>query len=72
MPTRRRISARPRFDKVATSWPNMVIRPRVGRSDRNSRRSSVVLPEPDGPVRNWNEFSGTSKVTSRSTSGPMP
>ena len=34
-----------------------MIRPRVGFSDRNSRRSSVVLPAPDGPLRNWNERS---------------
>ena len=34
----------------------MLIRPRVGRSDRNSIRSSEVLPAPEGPVRNWNEL----------------
>ena len=29
--------------------------PRVGFSDMKSRRSSVDLPAPDGPVRNWKE-----------------
>ena len=47
-------------------------RPRVGLSDRNSRRNSVVLPAPDGPVRNWNDLSGRWKETSRRISGPMP
>ena len=55
-----------------TSWPNMLIRPRVGRSDRNSSRSSEVLPAPDGPVRNWNECGSMWKLRSRRTSGPSP
>ena len=45
----------PSLLRVAISCSNSVIRPRVGRSDRNSMRSSEVLPAPDGPVRNWNE-----------------
>ena len=40
---RQRVLARGR-DVLA----EQVIRPRVGRSDRNSSRSSVVLPEPEG------------------------
>ena len=40
------------FPSVATSWPNTVMSPRVGRIDRNIRRSSEDLPAPDGPVRN--------------------
>ena len=34
-----------------TFSPKTKIRPRVGRSDMNRRRNSVVLPAPDGPVR---------------------
>ena len=41
----------------ARSLPNTVISPRVGFSDMNSSRSSVVLPAPDGPLRNWKERS---------------
>ena len=28
------------------------------------------FPAPEGPVRNWNEFGSSAKLTSRSTSGP--
>ena len=38
----------------------------------NSRRSSEVLPEPDGPVRKWNEPGRKWNVTSRSTSCRVP
>ena len=38
----------------------------------NSRRSSEVLPEPDGPVRKWKEPGRKWNVTSRSTSLPRP
>ena len=38
----------------------------------NSRRSSEVLPEPEGPVRKWNEPGRRWNVTSRSTSAPRP
>jgi hypothetical protein len=54
------------------SRPNMRIRPRVGCSDRKSSLSSVVLPAPEGPVRNWKDFFGMSKVRSRRISGPIP
>ena len=40
---------------VAASLLKMRTLPRVGRSDRKSRRSSEVFPAPDGPVTNWNE-----------------
>ena len=39
--------------------------PFSGRSWRLSRRSSVLLPEPDGPTRNTNSPLGTSKLASR-------
>ena len=45
---------------------------RVGLCDRNRRRSSEVLPAPDGPVRNWKECAGISKLRSRRISGPSP
>ena len=46
--------------------------PRVGFSDKKRRRRSVVLPAPEGPVRNWNELGSMPKETSFSTSGPIP
>src|SRR5262249_21034898 len=58
--------------RVATSWPNSVTSPRVGRSDRNSRRKSELLPAPDGPVMNWNDRASMRNVRSRRTSGPRP
>ncbi len=42
----------------ARSLPKTVISPRVGFSDRNSSLSSVVLPAPEGPLRNWKERAG--------------
>ena len=50
----------------------LVISPRVGLSDRNSSRSSEVLPAPEGPVRNWKECGSMRNVRSRRTSGPRP
>ncbi len=35
----------------AMSWPDNSIRPSVGASKPASMRSSVVLPQPDGPSR---------------------
>src|SRR5262249_9935643 len=58
--------------RVATSWPNRVTSPRVGRSDRNSRRKSELLPAPEGPVMNWNDRASIRNVRSRRTSGPRP
>jgi hypothetical protein len=39
-----------------TSSPNREISPRVGLTESRISRSRVVLPAPEGPVRNWNEF----------------
>ena len=58
--------------KPGDSMPNRLTSPRVGRSDRNKSRSSEVLPAPEGPVRNWNECAGISKLRSRRISGPSP
>ncbi len=55
-----------------TSSPNREISPRVGLTEIRISRSRVVLPAPEGPVRNWNEFGSMEKVRSRRTSGPMP
>ncbi len=41
----------------------LVIAPLVGRSRSAIRRSSVVLPQPDGPSRVKNSLSRMSKVT---------
>ena len=49
-----------------------VIRPRVGFSDSRMRRISVVLPAPDGPVKNWNECGSISKLMSFKISPPIP
>ncbi len=54
-PIRRRISGSSWREMRERSLPKTVISPRVGFSDRNSSLSSVVLPAPDGPLRNWNE-----------------
>src|SRR5262245_4040955 len=72
MPMRRRSVASASALRVAISWPNREISPRVGRCARNRRRRSEVLPAPEGPVRNWNECGSTLKVRSRRTSAPRP
>ncbi len=46
--------------------------PRVGFSVASIIFSSVVLPDPDGPERNWNDFGLMSKVRSRRISAPRP
>ena len=43
---------------VAASRPKAVTFPRVGSIDKNINRNNVVLPDPDGPVRNWKERAG--------------
>jgi hypothetical protein len=40
--------------------------------DMKSSRSSDVFPEPEGPVRKWNEPGRRWNVTSCSTSPPRP
>ena len=52
---RRRIGGSSWREMRETSLPKSVISPRVGFSERKSSRSSVVLPAPEGPVRNWND-----------------
>src|SRR5213594_676136 len=49
----------------ATSVPATVMAPASGRSMPAMRLSSVVLPDPDGPLRPRNSPSGTSSETSR-------
>jgi hypothetical protein len=51
MPMRRLSSERPPAERSDTFSPNTKISPRVGLSDMNRSRKSVVLPAPDGPVR---------------------
>ena len=55
MPMRRRSCAR--FDGVTRvmSCPSTCMCPPLGSIDMKSSRSSDVLPEPEGPVRKWNE-----------------
>ncbi len=55
-----------------TSSPKIETVPRVGFTESRMRRSSVVLPAPEGPVRNWKECGAIRKLTSDSTSGPRP
>ncbi len=45
--------------------------PRVGLSDSSISRSSVVLPAPEGPVRNWKLCGAMAKDRSFRTSAPM-
>ena len=55
IPIRRRSAGTTLRGTVAASLLKIRTLPRVGRSERKSRRSSDVLPAPDGPVTNWNE-----------------
>ena len=57
---------------VAASLSKIVMRPRVGFSDSSISRSSVVLPAPEGPVRNWKLCGAISNVASRMISAPIP
>ena len=50
------------------SWSPTQISPADGWSSPAIRLSSVVLPEPDGPIRARNSPSGTSRLRSLSTS----
>ena len=72
MPIRRRIASSLSPDRPVVSSPNMVIWPALGRRDNNSRRNSEVLPEPDGPVRKWNEPGAMAKLRFLRTGGPSP
>jgi len=51
-PIRRRKPVIMSLSSLDASSPNIWIVPRVGRSDKSIRRKIVVLPAPDGPVRN--------------------
>src|SRR5207248_10165711 len=57
---------------VARSYPNRVIKPRVGGSARYISRNSVLFPAPDAPVRKLNDPASRRNVTSRRISGPAP
>ena len=54
------------------SRPKIRIMPRVGLSESSMRRSKVVLPAPDGPVRNWKLCGSMEKLRSRTISTPIP
>ncbi len=69
---RRRRDVSAPLEMPLTSSPNTETRPRLGRAESRIRRSSVVLPAPDGPVRNWNECGAMVKLMSLRTSGPTP
>ena len=47
----------------AMSWPPMMIWPQVGVSSPEIMRSSVVLPQPEGPSSAKNSFWAMSRVT---------
>src|SRR5579872_5652341 len=69
---RRRRSVIASLLRLAASRSNSVMRPRVGLSESSIRRIKVVLPAPEGPVRNWNDCGPTSKLISFRISAPMP
>src|SRR2546430_13727369 len=48
------------------SWPRKVMRPALGSSAPAMHFSSVLLPEPFGPIRPWSCPSSTTKSTSPS------
>ncbi len=54
-------------DSWPTSVPATITLPDVGRSMPAIRFSSVVLPEPDGPMSATNSPSGTSRLNPSST-----
>ena len=52
-------------------WPAMATSPWSGCSNPAISRSVVVLPQPDGPRKEWNEPRGISKDTA-STAATSP
>ena len=46
--------------------------PRVGFSVNRMSFNSVVLPAPEGPVRNWKLCGSIRKLMSRNVSAPIP
>ena len=62
---RRRSAVKPFFSSFDASSPKMRMTPRVGRNESSINRKSVVLPAPDGPVRNWKLCGAMLKFRSR-------
>jgi hypothetical protein len=60
----RRNARRARFDSFAVPTPRSSTVPSVGRSTRLSTRSSVDLPDPEGPASTVTPRDGTSRLTS--------
>ena len=54
------------------SWPSRIREPSVGSSSPATMRSTVDLPQPDGPSRAQSSFSATSKETSTTASMTSP
>src|SRR3954451_25483675 len=69
MPTRRRTKFTPSVASFPViSWPSRNIRPELGGSSRLMHRSSVDLPEPEGPITQTTSPLPISKSTPRNTS----
>ena len=60
-----------RREMRAVFWLLTSTVPRVGRSIKAIKRSSVLLPAPDGPVRNTNSPRWMSSDTPESASRPV-
>ena len=57
----------------ATRWPSVEISPEVGASSPATRFSSVLLPQPDAPMRQTNSPGATSSDSrSRASSADAP
>src|SRR5262245_10570607 len=67
MPMRRRIALMS-VARAVRSTPSKVIAPALGSSRRLQQRSSVLLPEPDGPMMNTSSWGATFRSMPRSTS----
>ena len=60
--------SRSRGERCVTLRPAMVIAPEVAVSSPATRRSAVVLPQPEGPTRIMNSPSGMSSDSSLTAS----
>src|SRR6266704_2066198 len=67
MPMRRRMALMS-VDRAMRSTPSIEIDPPVGSSRRLQQRSSVLLPDPEGPMMNTSSCGNTSRSIPRSTS----
>ena len=67
MPMRRRMALMS-VDGAMMSTPSMRIEPPLGSSRRLQQRSSVLLPEPDGPIMKTSCWGRTARSMPRSTS----